>query len=224
MNLFKLFATVALLASFAMEAYAADEVASSQQTKQEQPEGKAKAGKIMYVVDNGYYYLRSAPKSSVAQKGSVNAGDPVKVLDQSNGFSLIEDLKGRQKWIETKNLQATESYKVQVGNLQRINAELNDKLANIDTEQARELKALKAKYENLLAENTAARKTIDDQKAKISKLSDENAELINQVDNSDRNKQIYWVKVGASLIGIGVILGLILVYIPKPHRRRKDIW
>ncbi len=225
MNMLKLFAVATLLAPWAINAYAADNVAAEhEQENSKQVEKKASEGKIMYVVDNGFYYLRSSPKTSVAQKGSVNAGDPVKVLDQSNGFSLIEDLKGRQKWIETKHLQANESYKVQVGNLQRLNAELNNKLTNIDSDQARELKALKIKYENLLADNTAAHKTIDEQKAKIAKLSEENADLTNQVDNSEQQIQTHWAKVGATLIGIGVILGLILVYIPKPHRRRRDIW
>lgn len=226
MNKLKTFAIAALSIPFCLSANAAitNEGADRPEQKKEQIETKAPVGKIMYVVDNGYYYLRSSPKMSVAQKGSVNAGDPVRVLEQTNGFSLIEDLKGRQKWIETKNLQENESYKVQVGNLQRINADLNHKLANIDTEQAKELKALKVKYENLLSDNTAAHKTIEEQKAKISKLSEENAELTNQVDNSEQQVQTHWAKVGATLIGIGVILGLILVYIPKPHRRRKDIW
>ncbi len=184
----------------------------------------SRPGKIMYVTDSAFYYLRSSPKHSVAQKGSVNSGDPVKVLDESNGFSLIEDLKGRQKWIETKNLQAHESYKVQVASLQKLNSELNEKLANIDSEQARELRALKSKYSSLYEDNKNARATIQEQQKKITALEEENAELTNQVENSEQQVQTHWAKVGATLIGIGVILGLILVYIPKPHRRRKDIW
>ncbi len=184
----------------------------------------SRPGKIMYVTDNAFYYLRSAPKHNVVQKGSVNSGDPVKVLEESNGFSLIEDLKGRQKWIETKNLQAHESYKVQVASLQKVNSELNAKLANIDSEQARELKALKSKYSSLYEDNRNAHATIQEQQKKITALEEENAELTNQVENSEQQIQTHWAKVGASLIGIGVILGLILVYIPKPHRRRKDIW
>ena len=100
-------------------------------------------GKIMYVVENSDVYLRNIPKQNAVARGSVKAGDPVKVLAEQGSFSFIEDLKGRQKWIESKYLQEGESSKVQVMNLQRINEELNNKLANIDTEQARELKVLK---------------------------------------------------------------------------------
>ena len=188
------------------------------------PAPSSRPGRIMYVTDNAFYYLRSSPKHSVAQKGSVNSGDPVKVLEESNGFSLIEDLKGRQKWIETKNLQAHESYKVQVAGLQKLNSELNAKLANIDTEQARELKSLKGKYAALYDDNRNAHATIQEQQKKISALEEENAELTSQVENSEQQIQTHWAKVGAAIMGIGVLLGLILVYIPKPHRRKKDIW
>ncbi len=198
--------------------------AESETDSEETTKSSSRPGKIMYVTDSAYYFLRSAPKHSVAQKGSVNSGDPVKVLDEANGFYLIEDLKGRQKWIESKNLQAHESYKVQVASLQKVNSELNAKLANIDTEQARELKALKAKYAALYDDNRNAHATIQEQQKKITVLEEENADLTNQVENSEQQVQTHWAKVGASLIGIGLLLGLVLVYIPKPHRRRKDAW
>ena len=184
----------------------------------------SRAGRIMYVTDSAIFYLRSAPKSGAKLQGSVNSGDPVKVIESAGGFTLIEDLKGRQRWIETRNLQSHESYKVQVAGLQKVNSELNAKLANIDTEQARELKALKSRYAALYEDNKNSHATIQEQQKKISVLEEENAELTSQVENSEQQIQTHWAKVGAALVFSGVLLGLVLVYIPKPHRRKKDLW
>lgn len=189
-----------------------------------QKDTKNFSGKIMYVTDNGDYFLREKPSDRVAAKGSVKAGDPVKVLDQRNGFMFIEDIKGRQRWISARDLQEHESYKSQVKSLQKINEDLRHKLANIDTEQARELKELHQKHSIVSSELTEAKKTLEEQSEKIKKLTEENEDLASQIDNSEQQVQIHWVKVGAMLIGIGLLLGVILVYMPKPHRRRKDIW
>lgn len=182
------------------------------------------ATKIMYVKDNGDYFLRDNPSAKSALRGSVKAGDQVKVLDQKNGFIYIEDAKGRQKWIAASDVQEQPSYKYQVETLAQQNAELKKKLENIDSEQARELKELKIKYNSVHSELEEAKKSLANQKEKLSSLTDQNQKLSQRIENSEEEKQIRWAKVGAMLVGAGLLAGLILVYLPWPQRRRKDIW
>ena len=69
-----------------------------------------------------------------------------------------------------------------------------------------------------------AKKTLAAQKSQLDKVTEENSELTNKIENSEQEKQIRWAKVGALLVGFGLLAGVILVYLPRPHRRRKDIW
>ena len=218
----RLLAVAALAAGFAAStgAWAEPEQEAQRPANAVSPD----KGKIMYVVENSDFYLRNIPKQNAVARGSVKAGDPVKVLAEQGAFSFIEDLKGRQKWIESKYLQESESSKVQVMNLQRINEELNNKLANIDTEQARELKVLKQQYAKLVSDYKDAKGKLEEQGKKIDSLSAQNEELTSQVENSEQQIQTHWAKIGAMLVGIGLILGVVIVYLPKPHRRRKDPW
>lgn len=184
----------------------------------------ATKARIMYVRDDGDYYLRTNPNKGSALKGSVKAGDPVKVLDEKNGFYFIEDLKGRQKWIAATDVQDHPSFKIMVSDLKKANEELKEKLANIDSEQARELKELKQKFSVVASELQEAQKTLAAQKEKLEKVTAENGELSNMIENSEQEKQIRWAKIGALLVCSGALAGIILVYLPRPHRRRKDIW
>lgn len=225
--LLKKLASILLMAGLSTIAYADNETATTD-TKQEKTEASqepaAPAAKIMYVKDNGDYYLRGNPSKTSALKGSVKAGDPVKVLDHKNGFYFIEDLKGRQKWIDENDVQEAESHKIQVVNLKKANEELKDKLANIDSAQARELKDVKQKYNLVSNELAEAKKTLASQKEQLDKITQENKELSHKIENSEQEKQIRWAKIGALLVGSGLLAGIILVYLPRPQRRRKDIW
>jgi len=216
------------IAGVSSVAYAEGDAAKINETDQVKTENMTAAAavqaKIMYVRDDGDYYLRSNPSRSSALKGSVKAGDPVKVLDKKNDFYFIEDLKGRQRWIAVSDIQAHPSYKIQIADLKKTNEELNQKLANIDSEQARELKELKIKYNEVTSELQEAKKTLAAQKSQLDKVTEENSELTNKIENSEQEKQIRWAKVGALLVGFGLLAGVILVYLPRPHRRRKDIW
>ena len=83
---------------------------------------------------------------------------------------------------------------------------------------------LKIKYNEVTSELQEAKKTLAAQKSQLDKVTEENSELTNKIENSEQEKQIRWAKVGALLVGFGLLAGVILVYLPRPHRRRKDIW
>ena len=198
------------IAGVSSVAYAEGDAAKINETDQVKTENMTAAAavqaKIMYVRDDGDYYLRSNPSRSSALKGSVKAGDPVKVLDKKNYFYFIEDLKGRQRWIAVSDIQAHPSYKIQIADLKKTNEEL------------------KIKYNEVTSELQEAKKTLAAQKSQLDKVTEENSELTNKIENSEQEKQIRWAKVGALLVGFGLLAGVILVYLPRPHRRRKDIW
>lgn len=171
-------------------------------------------GQSRYISDNVFLYLLGGPGTEYRILGSVEAGQPVTLLPEAeNGYSKIIDHKGREGWVQTDLISATQSFREQVpmlsAELTKVKTELAD-IASSTENQADTVASLKAKLseaQTALAKTTQERDTF---KATIeNNAADERFEL--------------WRQGGLIAAG-GLILGMILVYLPRPQRRKKDRW
>ena len=60
--------------------------------------------------------------------------------------------------------------------------------------------------------------------AKLAKIQERNEELESKLETKAQDMQLRWWKEGGLIAGIGALAGVILVYLPRPRRRREDYY
>lgn len=171
-------------------------------------------GQSRYISDNVFLYLLGGPGTEFRILGSIEAGQPVTLLNETQGdYSKIVDHKGREGWVQSNLISSTQSFREQVPVLTNELAEAKAKLDQVlnSTEnhsgQVAELKVKLSKLENELAKTTQERDNL-----KVT------------VDRSAQDQHFELWRQGGLIAAGGLILGVILVYLPRPQRRSKKRW
>ena len=172
------------------------------------------AGQARYISDDVYLFLHGGPGTQYRILGSIEAGQEISVLNETEGgFSKIIDHKGREGWIETKMINTQKSLRMQLPELQAQLAKAQSKLAknansnDSNTQELDEIKAQLTKTETMLNQASAERDKANHKLASIE--HDERFEM--------------WQE-GAMIAGIGILVGIFLVYLPRPRQKKKNSW
>ena len=178
-----------------------------------------------YVSDNIYTYLHSGPSSKFRIIGTVRTGEKIKTLssNKKTKFTQIKTLKGKIGWIQTSEVQnelpaklvlptVQEDLKTAKQKLKNIHDKNKKKMAtNIDTiDQQDKLIA------DLKNEKVSLQKTIMELKEKSLELD------LLQSTKKDRVK-MEWMINGGGVLLFGLIIGLILPFIPR-RKKRQENW
>lgn len=171
-------------------------------------------GQSRYISDNVFLYLLGGPGTEFRIVGSIEAGQPVTLLNETQGdYSKIIDHKGREGWVQTNLISSTQSFREQVPVLTTELAQAKAKLAEVSSStdnHADELLELKAKLSEL--------------ETNLAKTTQERDQLKNAVDRTAQDERFELWRQGGLIAGMGLILGIILVYLPRPQRRNKKRW
>ena len=183
------------------------------------------SGVNRYVSDDIFTYLHGGPGKQYRILGSVKAGTKVQFieLDASGKYAQIIDSKGRTAWIASESLQSAPSFRNQVVELQAQKQQLQPQLDNIESEQARELKLKHEQVTQLSAQSQQQQQRLDEQSEELQSLRQENSKLQQSLGTKEQDEQYRWWREGGYIAGVGLLLGLLLPYLPRP-RRRKDRW
>lgn len=176
-----------------------------------------------YVTENLNTYLRKGAGDNFKIAGAIQAGEAVTILNRQDRYTLIRDGKNREAWILNNELSSTPSSKNENPKLKAQVQELTAKLNNIDNdwkqrtaEMQRRSVDSNQKSSQLLEENTQLKRELEITKNK-------NRDLEALLDAGKREIAIQWFIYGGSVLGVGLILGLVLPFI-MPKRRRNDSW
>lgn len=176
-----------------------------------------------YVTENLNTYLRKGAGDNFKIAGAIQAGEAVTILNRQDRYTLIRDGKNREAWILNSELSSTPSSKNENPKLKAQVQELTAKLNNIDNdwkqrtaEMQRRSVDSNQKSSQLLEENTQLKRELEITKNK-------NRDLEALLDAGKREIAIQWFIYGGSVLGVGLILGLVLPFI-MPKRRRNDGW
>ena len=172
------------------------------------------ANQTRYISDDVYIYLHGGPGTQFRILGSIEAGQQVTSLEEAQGdYSKIIDHKGREGWIQTKMLSKSMSLRVQLpaiqAELEKTKAELESALSSSDNNAA-ELSQVKAQL-------SAAKKALDS-------ASSERDNAKAKLANLQKNERFEMWQQGGLIAAGGLLLGIILVYLPKPQRKPKNRW
>ena len=180
------------------------------------------AGQDVYISDSVEVWVRRGPGTQYKIIGSKTIGDKFVYLQTVNNYMQLQDKDGETFYLESKYVQNTPSGHSQITILSDKIAELEYKLANHNKDLSNELKATKAKLEKALKELEANKHAISQKDELIAKLDEQKREYISRLETKDLDMQMRWWLQGAIIAFSGAIVGIILIYIPRPSNKKKS--
>lgn len=167
-----------------------------------------------YIDDNLIIYMHSGPGRNYRILGSIEAGVPVSVIQANaeQGFTEITDPQNRQGWVETEYLINTPSRRVQLPLLEEQSA--NDK---------QQLNQLQQQNKNIRQELLTAQDASDQLQKQLQQARRTIAKLEQQNSTQDTEARYKMFSYGGIVAISGVILGIIVTFLPK-RKRRNDNW
>jgi SH3 domain protein len=167
-----------------------------------------------FISDDVYTFIHGGPGTEFRILGSVEAGQPITLLDNTDGdFTQIIDHKGREGWVLTSLVTDQPSFRERFpemeAQLKQANEQLNKITQNTDNTEEYLILA-NEKVTELNAALTIAVKQRDEAELKVQ----------HGVDN--RRYQMW--QQGGLIGGMGALIGIILVYLPRPQRRKNSRW
>lgn len=139
-------------------------------------------------------------------------------------YAQVRDGKERTGWILAEELQSQESFRLQSERLQQEVAQLKHQLDNVDSDQARELKSKSERLSQAEAQLQQQSSQLESQEKILSQLKQENEELKASLGTQERDQLFHWLRQGGLIAGGGLLIGLLVPYLPRPRRRQKDRW
>lgn len=167
-----------------------------------------------YISENVYVFLHGGPGNQYRILGSVEAGQPVTLLgEQQSNFSKIVDHKGREGWVQTEQLSNEPSFRVLL-------PKLNQQLKTTQTKY----KQASNDLTSLRAELSKAKSDLNKSNHALTQTTQERDKALAKLASLSRDQDYEMWRQGGLIVGIGILLGIIITYLPKPQRRRKERW
>lgn len=166
-----------------------------------------------FISDNLFIFMHSGAGKKYRIIGSIGAGSEVNLTGKKqNDFTQITDDKERTGWVESRYISENPS-------LRHVIAELNSKLAKTADKETKNQQQVKSSKQQI-ATLTATNKTLNNEVLSLKKaLANANEKL----DLQRSNVQQQWFYMGAGVLGLGLIAGLILpVFFRK--KRQSSSW
>ncbi|MEW9798453.1 TIGR04211 family SH3 domain-containing protein [Alteromonas sp. CYL-A6] len=160
-----------------------------------------------FVRDDLFIFMHAGPSREYRILGSVNAGTPLNVQERDGDFTKVV-ADGRTGWVETRFISTTLPVSLQL-------PEINQQLAD------REVALQQASNSN-----AQLRQQLNDARQQIAELTSQAetqqqtiATLQQQVKREDKDELFTWFTRGGMVAGGGVVLGLLLSFLPRKRRR-----
>lgn len=176
-----------------------------------------------YVTENLNTYLRKGAGDQFKISGTIQGGERVTILERKERYTLIRDSKNREGWILSSEVTANPSSRELAPKLQQQVQELTAKLNNIDkewqqrtVEMQRRVQQSDQQSSELLEQNALLKRELDI-------LKNKNRDLEALQNAESRELMIQYFIYGGSVLGAGLLLGL-LIPIMLPRRRRNNGW
>ena len=168
-------------------------------------------------------YVRSGPTDGYRIVGTLTAGEPVTVLETSGYYSRVESASGDRVWVLSNELQQTQSSRERLPQLEEQVARLEAELGGIN--------------ETWEGRVTAMTETLEVREQRIAELEQRNQQLNSEADRAgqtirqlqarldtqEEDLLLRYFMYGGGVAGAGLLLGLIIPFLPR-KRRKRDRW
>ncbi len=175
-----------------------------------------------YMSDELIEYGRGGDGDGFRIVAAVKAGDKLEVLATGKKYTKVRDERDRVFWVQSKRLVDEPSARNQVPVLESKINDLNLRLQNINQEWTERTNEIREKSQVTERQNYELLEKNANLKRELTILKNRNRELEIIQDSKQREIMIQWFIYGGSVLGIGLIFGLIIPFLLP--RRRRDRW
>lgn len=167
-----------------------------------------------YISDDLFIFMHTGPSRNYRILGSIQAGSPISVLESNSetGFTKVKDGDDREGWVESKFVSTTMSQAEQLPILTEQLAQSQTSLQAAQRDNAR----LRQQLNESRQQVSTLTQQSDEQLSEISVLNE-------KVASADKDEMMMWFTRGGMVAGAGILLGVILTYLPK-RKRRSNEW
>lgn len=174
-------------------------------------------GRNQYISDDISVTLRDGPRNDAASVGAVNSGDKVTVLQTlgAQSFAQVKTADGRTGWLTARYISSEPAAKTRLKELQSQLAEAQSRIKSLDSELANAksmLEKAKPAFE-LSGENERLQQALA--------TAEQQSQAAASRYDTERARRRTLV-TGASLVGGGILVGLILPWLGAGKRRRRS--
>ena len=176
-----------------------------------------------YVTENLNTYLRRGAGDQFKIAGAIQSGEAVTVLEQQGKYTLIRDNKNREAWILTSELSSTPSSREENPKLKAQIQELTLKLNRVDSDWQQRTNEIQRRSKQAEQQSSELLEQNSQLKRELEMTKNKNRDLEAMLDANKREIAIQWFIYGGSVLGVGLLIGLVLPHI-LPRRKRRDSW
>ena len=167
-----------------------------------------------YITDDVFIYIHGGPGTQYRILGSIEAGQTITLLNETqNDYSKIRDHKDREGWVKSDLIETGSSLRTRLPIVEAELAQTNATLAQLDQSS-----------ESVARELTSSNNQISSLQSELAKVTNERDTANQQLQSIKDNAQSKMWQQGALIAGLGALIGIILVYLPRPQRKQKSRW
>lgn len=180
----------------------------------QQQESASEIANTHFISDDLFIFIHSGPGRNYRILGSVDAGAPVNRTDENitDKYVQIIDNNGRTGWIEAKYLSEKISRKLEIEQLREQLSEASVALNPL----RKELNTVRNEFARLESDNVSLLAELEDTKLSLKTAT-------SKLDEQSQAEDLRVLMVGGGLVAGGLLLGVIIAYLPK-RRKRNDGW
>lgn len=164
-----------------------------------------------HIADDVYVFMNSGPSNQYRIIGRVTSGEPVEILDRRDSYVQVRTENGKVGWVPAPFVADG------VSNLSRL-PELEKAL----TASRKRVEAQQKEIEILKQSAQARQEESEKSRNRVTELEREIGTLKNQISNMDQSNLIRWLTHGGLVALGGVLLGLLVPYLPRRRKQRSD--
>ena len=178
-----------------------------------QDAAEIEASSAHYIRDDLFVFMHTGPGRNYRILGSIEAGTPITVIEQDTEaeFTQITDDEGRKGWVESRFVSNTMSQAEQLPIVSEKLAESQSALQATQSENAR----LRQQLNDARQQVSTLTTTSEEQASEIIRLTA-------KVDSANKDELVTWFTRGGMVAGVGILLGVMLTYLPKRKRRNSE--
>ncbi|MGO1189302.1 TIGR04211 family SH3 domain-containing protein [Vibrio casei] len=179
-----------------------------------------------YISDKLFTYVHSGPSNDYRIIGSVDAGEPIRVLsrNKASGFTQIIDSKGRKGWVESKYVTQDVSMSIRLPEIEKELATVKEQLSNArqtsDTEKAGLVSSLELSKQQITDLETNYR----DINQQLTTSQEEVRELRAKIDTQKEDLLMRYFMYGGGVAGLGLLFGLVLPHLIPRRKKNNGGW
>ena len=178
-----------------------------------------------YISDDVFIYLHSGPSLDFRIIGTLKVGTKVSTLkyDEKTKFMQVKSSTGRVGWMKLSELQKTLPAKSLLPEVQKELKATQKKLENIAEANRKSLEDKEQLFQDqiILVDNLNEEKTFLQQE--ILDLKARNLELDLLQETKDSRVKMQWLLNGGGVLFFGLLIGLIIPFLPR-RKKRTNNW